>query len=451
MTVSNRTQKPRAFFSNLVARLSVAQKTELSVGARWWMIFAILLAPGQAYAQEGSYTIPLSASGANGISVDYICKADGYVGPFINTANIGSPSSGEVSIFSSVDLIKSATFFDRDKDSVSIVFPKTWRYATDTDSNAGFFVLNAPFKLDSPDGFPDAVRALTSLSQLYLLQFAAAKYIAADFGGRKYIAEINPKALTAEAIKKCFETAGYSNVLAKLKGAAADKMTPADLKQTCLAVYGFYNGLEDLIQGADDDTKRRMAGTVKYPTRERSDCFQTKQLSQPDLTKAAIEAASLATKLDYSALIQSVHKKPLPPAAYNSLKSVWGAKDIPGMADAEKEKASADQAAKIRYTYVLYARVLACVEAFKEVSGPPFTAGQINAMKQRVKSIETRFKDVSQSIWDDAMKEYPSMLASARYTTSTNSSAALDACAHNAGLFEIFAAKLGNQAAPPRL
>ncbi|TCT05621.1 hypothetical protein [Aquabacter spiritensis] len=415
------------------------------------LVCVFVLALGlPARAAADTVSLPLSKSAEGTIGFAYVCRADGMIGPLVDTSRVGGGTLEAVALFSGLDVILAATFIDKGSAPGIIAFPSQWRYTPDR-AAGGFFLVTADLDPAGRADFAEQTKALTGLAQIALLQAAATQYLAAEISGRRYAVEIDLDGLSRESLLRCLQAAGYDAALARLKAAGAAKLEPGELKSTCLALHGFYEAVETALRSLPDADKTA-APRLRYPTAERSDCFRVKQLSQPALVQAALDAAEMLRTLDYPALARAARKIALPPAALVTLRSQWNAKDLPSLVGAETEKARSDQISKLKYTYTLYARVLACTQAFQEVSGPPFTEGQMAAFRRRMSALEAAYKSETNlnALWDEAMTEFPAMLSSTKYSIAVSPSSALDGCARNAGLFEIFSAKAVQRGAVPK-
>lgn len=406
------------------------------------LLLALFCFASAAHAAGEAIRVPLSKVSIGNISIEYVCRRDGIVGPFVNTEHVTVTVPDAVSLFSNFDLVRSATFFDKEDDPGRIAFPDGWTYVPDA-SLHGFFI-HASALSEPGRSFPETVKALTGHFQLYFLQIAASKFVGVRMGGQKFVAEIDLSALSADAISECLAHAGHAAALSVLKAGAEMSLRPAELQSTCLALNSFYNGLKAAAQGMPAPVCAHMMPFVRHPVPVRADCFHTEKLSHPALARAALEAASLPARLDYAALAFSSRQRPLPDATYVVLQAEWEAGDLPSIARAEKERQKTQQLIRLKFAYRLYTRILACVQGFRDTRAQVFASSELSAFRRRLDWLEGRYRDEMDTgiLWDEVMADYPAMLSSTKSSIAIEADAAFSGCTYSAGRFRLLAVRL---------
>ncbi len=412
----------------------------------WASLLFTLIACTLGYASEDRISIPLSKVQDGNIAVELVCRRDGMVGPFINTSSVGRPPKGDVTFFNNSDFIRLSNYFDVDNRARRgiVPLPKNWEYLSDSAIDPGYFIALASFAAENGMGPVERQRALTSQSRIVLLQVITSKFLGADFGGKKYVAEIDVSHVTNEKIAKCLEFSGYSSALGKLTMQLQQPLTPLEMKGACLNLYKYYDALAAMGRTFREERQKSFAWVVKYPTRERIDCFVPASLSQPVIAKAATDAASSALTFDYMAFVKAADEVPLAEEIYTSLRDDWQVRNLPALELAEKAAIRAGQASSIQKVYFQYSRILACGEALKGTRVEGIPQNRMESFKQRMRQIEEKFSGElnTDQIWQEATRDYQKNLSAIRYAATSSPTAAMDMCSTDAARLELVLGKM---------
>lgn len=413
---------------------------------RFIAVLLTLLCCTATCAAESRVSIPLSARENAEISVDLVCRDDGIVGPFVDTSRAGRAASGRVTLFNNSDFVRRAHFFDLDRHSMPgvLALPESWGTVPGGDQ-PGFFIAIADLTTASRAG---ALRALAIQTRLILLQVATSKYVGVHIADRRFLVEIDPRALTPEAISRCLRHAGLASALAQIEAPrpAADR---TDVGSLCVTLSKHADSLFALVSTFGRDHQSALTPTIRYPTRERLDCFQPQALDGAEMGRATL-AAGDAAGFDYLAFTQAAADIPLPTDVYVLLRDDWGARELPSLKDAEAAARKAERQTAMRKVYFQYSRVLACVESLKTVRLEPVDDTRMGQFKAGITTLEQRLRAETDLdvLWDESTRDYPKMLGSLRLSATSSPTYTLDMCSNEAAKLDTVLARLVGATAP---
>lgn len=416
----------------------------------WLGVAAALLALMSPLMAAETFVVPLSKRTDSSITLELVCQKDGRVGPFINISKLPATSQRSAHIFSGINVIKNVDFFESNDQNV-ISFPVTWTYADGPTGMTGFFISTADFNLKPGRKFSDRVRSITNDSQVYILQFLSSRYVGLEFNGQRYLTEIDLNSVSNGAIADCLKFAGYDAALTALRTQLKGPLEKDELKQLCLQTFGYVKSLEEyrpLLNGRAS----KLPANVSFPFDSRSDCFSATDKDKPGIVGAFMASAENGLSLDYVGLGAAAQAAEIPTATLLLLKKDWGGGALPAVVQAEQAKEKDDTERKLKYVYVLYARLKSCEEAFGDGADKPFTKGELDKYRGLMSQLSTLYAPQfsSEALWTEASADYPALLSKMRYSIGIDSRLAAEGCARNAGVFEGFAGKLIGQVAKPK-
>lgn len=413
-----------------------------------FLLLLLLLWQAPARAQE-RLSVPLSKPKDGTISVELICQKDGRVGPFINISRLPPTAQRSAHIIAGVNIVRNVDVFDGTDPNV-IHFPATWSYADGPAGKPGLYVAVADLKAPAATPFVDRIRNLTNESQVYILQFLSSRFVGLEINHERFLAEIDVAPVTNARIQDCLKFAGFASALEDMRADLKGPLTKADLKLLCVQTFGYYRALEEyapLRQG----TGGGVSGLVAYPFDSRAECFGAAEKDKDRITAAFLKAADQGLQLDYVGLSTAAQALEIPVATLLILKRDWGASDLPEVIRAERSKEMADTERRLKYVYVLYARIKSCEEAFSGTVNRPYTREELDKYRSTMSQLASQYAgDFSaDALWGEASADYPAMLSKMRSSIGLDARLASEGCSRNAGTFEAFSAKLVSKAARP--
>lgn len=416
----------------------------------WFCVATAILALICPAKAADTFVVPLSKTADASISLELVCQKDGRVGPFINISRLPPTSQRAAHIFTGINVIKNVDFFETNDQNV-ISFPVTWTYADGPTGMTGFFISTADFNFKPGRKFAERVRSVTNDSQVYILQFLSSRYVGLEFNGQRYLTEIDLNAVTNGAISDCLKFSGFDAALTALRTQLKGPLEKEELKQLCLQTFGYVKALEayrPLLRGRDAKLREGAA----FPFDNRSDCFTATDKDKPAMVGAFLASADNGLSLDYVGLGAAAQAAEIPTATLLMLKKDWGGAALREVVQAEKVKEKDDTERKLKYVYVLYARIKSCEEAFGDGADKPFTKGELDKYRGTMSQLASLYSPPfsSEALWTEASADYSTLLSKMRYSIGVDSRLAAEGCARNAGVFEGFAGKLISQAAKPK-
>ncbi|WP_205666099.1 hypothetical protein [Aquabacter cavernae] len=399
-------------------------------------------------AQE-IYIVPLSEPKDRTISVDLICQKDGRVGPFINISRLPPRAQRSAHIIASVNIVRNVDVFDG-TDPNMIHFPATWSYADGPAGKPGLYVAVADLRAPETAPFVERMRSLTNDSQVYILQFLSSRFIGLQIEQERFLTQIDSAAVSNARIQECLKFAGFDTALSAVRAELKAPVQKAELKQLCLQTFGYNRALEEYA-GLKHEAAAWVSGYVSYPFDARAECFGAAEKDKDRITTSFLKAAAQGLQLDYAGLAAAARAAEIPMATLLLLKKDWGAGDLPEVVDAERSREKADVERRLKYVYVLYARIKSCEEAFSDMPSRPYTREELDTYRGTMSQLSTQYAADfnADGLWDEASADYPAMLSKMRSSIWLDARLASEGCSRNGNTFEAFSSKLVSRAARP--
>lgn len=408
-----------------------------------WLALCLVLWCGAAAAADDPVVVPLSPPGP--IVLSLVCRADGIVGPFVDTSRSNRATSGLVTLFTRSDFARRAAYFDVASTAPPgvLALPEHW-VRLETGARTGFFLTASD--ISAPDRTA-AFRAIAVRTQLLLLQVASSKFVGVETGDQRFVIEVDPSALTQEALSKCFNHAGLPAARAAFDPAHAPLPSRSELTSLCLTLFNRAEAVAALVESLPTGDQAHLAHSVTHPTREQVECFLPSSLDAKAILVAAHEASAISA-FNYLAFAGAAKAAPLPPEAYEMLKTAWGAQSLPGQREAEAAVARAAKSTAMRKAYFQFSRVLACVDSLKQNRLEPIDSPRLMSFRSDISRAERGLRDEIDLdlLWADSMRDYQKMLASLRMAVQSNPTSTLDLCTNEAAKMDALLARLNDGA-----
>lgn len=406
---------------------------------RLWLALCLVLWCGAAAAAGAPVVVPLSRPGL--VSLSLVCQADGIVGPYVDTSRANRATSGLITLFTRSDFARRAAYFDVPPTTPAglLALPEHWIHIGGG-GPAGFFITAGDFSV--PDRTA-ALRALAVRTQLLLLQVATSRFVGVETADQRFVIEVDPSALTQEALSTCLSHAGLPVARAAFDPAHAPMPSRSELTSLCLTLFNRAESLAALLESLPTADQARLARTVAHPVHEQVECFLPSSLDARAILAAAHEASAIAA-FDYLGVARAATAVTLPPEAYEVLKTAWGAQDLPGQREAEAEVERAAKATAMRKAYFQFSRVLACVDSLKQSRLEPIAPPRLVSFRSDLSHAERGLRDEIDLdvLWMDSMRDYQKMLASLRMAVQSNPTSTMDLCAYEAAKMDAILARM---------
>ncbi|WP_127089099.1 hypothetical protein [Aquabacter cavernae] len=352
-----------------------------------------------------------------------------------------------MTLFTNSDFVRRAQFFDIDARSLPgmLALPEAWTFVPG-DERRGFFIAVADL---SADGRAGALRALAIQTRLLLLQVATSKYVGVRIGERRFLVEIDPRALTHDAVAHCLTHAGLPAAQERLDGASTP--APREAVNLCVTLANHADALAALVATFGRERQAALTRAVRFPTRERLDCFLPQELDTADIGRSTL-AAGDAAGFDYLAFTAAAAEIPLPTPVYVKLRDDWGARNLPSLAEAEAEAGKVERLTSMRKVYYQYSRVLACAVSLKQVRLEAVDEPRMGLFKSTITTLERRMRtEVDLDVlWDESTRDYPRMLGSLRISASSSPTHTMYMCADEVAKLDTALARLMGATAPQK-